>query len=64
MAQESSILRGQLFTKGLFSVGHGFGLAGLFFTYKFTLVTSTSFLGQSYFALNLVQNTQISIVHN
>ena len=30
MAQESSILKGQLFTKGHFSVGHGFGLGGLF----------------------------------
>lgn len=63
MAQESPILKGQLFTRGPFSVGHGFGLAGLF-SHKNSLVTSSSFLGQYYLVLNLVQNTQISIVHN
>lgn len=61
MAQESPILKGQFRT---FLSWTWFWPCRTFFQIKIHTVTSSSFLGQSFLALNLVQNTQISIVHD
>ena len=63
MTQESPILKGQLFTKGPFSVGHGFGLAGLFFHIKIH-TRDLDFIPGAILLSPELLNTQISIVHN
>lgn len=61
MAQESPILKGQFRT---FLSWTWFWPCRTFFQIKIHTSDLVFILGQSYLALNLVQNTQISIVHN